>query len=131
MSENIRVTSIVGRYLEHVRAFRFENGGQSETYLSSADWMPRNLDRRVELMFPVRDAAAKRGVDSVLALQCADNQKRWRLLSDGSYVHIDADGHTPVNAQETLLARLAAVLAGEAAGGPRSPKKLHGKADRP
>ncbi len=129
MSQNIRVTSIVGRHLEHARAFRFENGSQPEVYLSSADWMPRNLLRRVELMFPVTDAAAKRAVENVLALQLADNQKSWRLLSDGSYVHTDADGKPPVNAQELLLTQLDAALAGKLAGGARKPKKPHGKAE--
>ncbi len=130
MSENIRVKSIVGRHLEHARAFRFENGGEAEVYLSSADWMPRNLERRVELMFPVTDGAAKLAVESVLRLQLADNQKSWRMLSDGSYVHTEADGKPPVNAQEILLTQLDAALTGSPAGGAPKPKKPHGKADK-
>ena len=112
ISEHIRVTSIVGRHLEHARAFRFVNGGEPEVYLSSADWMPRNLVKRVELMFPVRDAACRAAVENVLALQLADNQKSWRMRGDGEYARIDADGHPPCNAQETLLTELNAVLAG-------------------
>ena len=103
MSENIRVTSIVGRHLEHARVFHFENGGNPETYLSSADWMPRNLNKRVELMFPVLDGACRRAVDHVLTLQLADNRKAWQLGSDGVYTRKDNTGSNPVNAQETLL----------------------------
>ena len=113
MSENIRVTSLVGRHLEHARAFRFENGGKAEVYLSSADWMPRNLNRRVELMFPILDPQARRAVENVLWLQLADNRKAWRMRSDGDYVRIDADGQAPINAQETLLCSLDAVLTGQ------------------
>lgn len=116
MSENIRVTSVVGRYLEHARAFRFENGGEPEVYLSSADWMPRNLIKRVELMFPVRDPQARLAVESVLALQLRDNQKSWRMLPDGEYRHSDPGNDRPVNAQALLAAGLAAALAGEAPG---------------
>ena len=103
LSENIRVTSIVGRHLEHARAFRFENGGSPEVYLSSADWMPRNLDKRVELMFPVKDAACRRAVENVLSLQLEDNQKSWLMQSDGSYTRKEVGGSGPVNVQETLL----------------------------
>ena len=128
MSENIRVTSVVGRYLEHARAFLFENGGEPELYLSSADWMPRNLIKRVELMFPVRDPEARRAVEYILALQLSDNQKSWRMLPDGAYRHSDPGGAAPVNAQALLAANLAAVLAGGAAlpqaGGPATGKAV-------
>ena len=88
ISENIQVTSIVGRYLEHSRIFWFQNGGQEELYLSSADWMPRNLDRRVELLFPVEDLGHRSYLKEVLALQLADTVKARRLLPDGSYERV-------------------------------------------
>jgi len=113
MSENIRVTSIVGRHLEHVRAFRFCNGGEAEIYLSSADWMPRNLDRRVELMFPVKDAACREAVENVLTLQLADTCKSWRLNPDGRYTRTPTNPAAPVNAQEILLADVENVLTGQ------------------
>jgi polyphosphate kinase len=75
-SENIRVVSILDRYLEHSRAFVFNNGGNPEVFLSSADWMPRNLDRRVELMFPIQQRDLKEKVMSSLRTQLADNQRR-------------------------------------------------------
>lgn len=112
-SENIRVTSIVGRHLEHARVFRFENGGEPELYLSSADWMPRNLDRRVELMFPVKDPACREAVENVLTLQLADNCKSWRLGPDGRYVRTVTDPTKPVNAQDILLANVEGVFSGQ------------------
>jgi polyphosphate kinase len=85
-SENIRVTSVVDRYLEHARLFYFEAGGKREAFLSSADWMPRNFIRRVEIMFPVEDEALRdRLVNEVLGTMLADNTKAWRLQADGSY----------------------------------------------
>lgn len=111
VSDHIRVRSIVGRHLEHARAFVFENGGQREVYLSSADWMPRNLYRRVELMFPVKDEALARAVENVLYLQWNDTEKARTRLADGSYVLSPrhADG---INAQETLLKDVEGVFAG-------------------
>lgn len=110
-SENIQVVSIVGRNLEHARAFRFENGGDSQVYLSSADWMPRNLQRRVELMFPVKDPACKRAVENVLALQWADTLKAQRAQRDGSYRRRRAKDGPGLNAQEQLLYHLEEVFA--------------------
>lgn len=112
LSDNIRVTSIIGRQLEHARAFCFLNAGDAEVYLSSADWMGRNLDRRVELMFPVRDAACKQAVCNLLRLQLADTCKAWRLLPDGTYIRTPVDGRPALNAQETLQSDVDAVLAG-------------------
>ena len=86
ISENIRVLSIVGRFLEHSRVFYFENGGDPEVYLGSADWMPRNFFRRIEVMFPVEDKALKaRIVDEILPIVLADNVKARKLRADGSY----------------------------------------------
>ena len=86
VSENIQVLSVIVHFLEHARIFYFEAGGKREVYLSSADWMPRNFVRRVEVMFPVEDAGLRdRLVNEVLSLMLSDNVKARRLLPDGSY----------------------------------------------
>ena len=113
MSENIQVVSIVGRHLEHARAFLFENGGDTEVYLSSADWMPRNLDRRYELMFLIHDERCRRAIENVLKLQLMDNQKSWMMDKCGDYTRRQADGDTPVNAQEVLIASINEVFSGQ------------------
>ncbi len=102
LSENIRVVSIVDRYLEHARIFCFENAGSPEYLLASADWMPRNLDRRVEIAFPVLDPALQLQVRRILDIQLADTVKGRRVLGDGSSVRTHADGHPPLRSQERL-----------------------------
>jgi polyphosphate kinase len=102
LSENIRVVSIVDRYLEHSRAFIFRNGGDTEVYASSADWMPRNLDRRVELMFPLVDPEARARIVQALEAHFDDNQKARQLEPDGSYRKITRPDRDPVRAQELL-----------------------------
>ncbi|MDD2648547.1 MAG: polyphosphate kinase 1, partial [Eubacteriales bacterium] len=105
LSENIEVRSIVGRFLEHARIFYFENNGDSQLYLSSADWMNRNLDRRVELMFPVLDADVRDKVLSILRLQFRDNAKAWTMFEDGHYERVRiAEGEEKFNSQEYLAA---------------------------
>ncbi|MBN1568898.1 MAG: polyphosphate kinase 1 [Acidobacteria bacterium] len=104
-SENIRVVSILDRYLEHSRAFVFHNGGDPEVYLSSADWMPRNLDRRVELMFPVRQQDLKEKVIAIMRAQMADNQKARLLKQDGTYERVAAGRSEPLRIQEYLYLR--------------------------
>jgi len=87
VSENIRVRSIVGRFLEHSRIYCFENGGETEVYLGSADWMPRNLHERVEVLFPLRDPLLRdRVVHEILAAYLADNVKSRFLQKDGRYL---------------------------------------------
>lgn len=88
VSENITVRSIVGTFLEHSRIFYFENGRNPEIYMASADWMSRNLDRRVEIMFPVEDAKLKKEVKHILDVQLADNVKAQLMQPDGSYVRV-------------------------------------------
>jgi polyphosphate kinase len=107
ISDNIRVTSIVGRFLEHSRIYYFRNGGKEEIYLGSADLMPRNLNRRVELLFPVEDPELLRTLrDDILAAYLADNAKARRMLPDGSYKRAARTGGQKVNSsQETLLSR--------------------------
>ena len=107
VSENIRVISIVGRFLEHSRIFFFENGGKHEIYMGSADLMPRNLNERVETVFPVGDEEIVRHLrDEVLELYLSDNVKARVMQSDGSYVRKHpAAGEEAVNAQQVLLDR--------------------------
>lgn len=89
VSETIRVRSIVGRYLEHSRIFYFANGGSPEVFLGSADWMPRNFDRRVEVVFPVEDKALKnRVIDEILAVTLLDDAKARVLRRDGTYARV-------------------------------------------
>jgi polyphosphate kinase len=88
LSENIRVISIVDRFLEHPRIFHFHNGGKEEVYLSSADWMERNMDRRLELMFPVLDSVAQKEILVVLEAALRDNVKARQLLPDNTYKHV-------------------------------------------
>jgi polyphosphate kinase len=92
VSENIKVRSIVDRFLEHARVFYFRNGGHEEVYLSSADWMQRNLSKRLELLFPVVDPKHRRRLIDALKVYFADNVKAWRLRSDGTYEKIARKG---------------------------------------
>ena len=109
VSERIVVRALVDRFLEHSRIAWFKNGGQDDVYLSSADWMPRNYHRRVEIMIPVLDPEIKtRIIKEILANSMADNVKSWALRSDGSYARtVAAAGDTPFRAQarSTQLAR--------------------------
>ncbi|MBE0600615.1 MAG: RNA degradosome polyphosphate kinase, partial [Firmicutes bacterium] len=116
ISKNIQVISIVGRHLEHARAFVFENGGDKEVYLSSADWMPRNLDRRYELMFLIRDERCRRAIENVLRLQLMDNQKSWIMDHCGDYSRRQPKDGMPVNAQEVLITSINEVFSGRWAG---------------
>lgn len=100
ISENIHVRSIVGNFLEHSRIFYFYNDGMEEIYMGSADWMPRNLDRRVEIIFPVEDERLKKSVKHILDVELADNTKAHVLNADGTYEKIDKRGKTLVNSQE-------------------------------
>ena len=107
LSENITVRSIVGNFLEHARIFYFENGGKGEIYMGSADWMPRNLDKRVEILFPVEDERLKKRVLHVLMTQLEDNEKAHIMKADGSYEKVDKRGRRKiVNAQEQFCREL-------------------------
>jgi polyphosphate kinase len=102
LSDNIRIISIVDRYLEHARIFSFENDGAAEYLLASADWMSRNLDRRVEIAFPVLDASLQAQVRKILEIQLADTVKARRILPDGSSVRIPDEGKPALRSQERL-----------------------------
>ena len=86
VSENIRTISIIGRFLEHSRVFYFHNGGEEEIYIGSADWMQRNLDRRVEAVTPIEDPALFKEIQEILGIMLADNRQAWELQPDGRYV---------------------------------------------
>ncbi len=102
VSEHIRVVSIIGRFLEHSRAYYFHNGGKEELFLGSADIMPRNLDDRVETLFPVFDKSLIKVVISDLELILSDNVKSWQMNTDGTYSMISNDD-APVNSQKLFL----------------------------
>ncbi|MCA1788767.1 MAG: polyphosphate kinase 1 [Thioalkalivibrio sp.] len=109
VSENIEVRSVLGRFLEHSRVFYFGNNGQPELFMSSADWMPRNFFRRVEVAFPIKDPSLReRAAEESLFSYMRDNTSAWVLQKDGSYQRQSpANGATPYSVQQDLLARLA------------------------
>ena len=103
VSENIKVTSIVGTYLEHARIFYFYNNGAENIFMGSADWMPRNLDRRVEIIFPVEDEVLKSKVKHILDVQLADTLKAYEMTEEANYVKVKPQrGKKPVGAQDTF-----------------------------
>ncbi len=109
LSDNIRVCSIIGRFLEHSRVYWFANGGESEVYCSSADWMERNLNNRVETCFPVQDRRLARRLRRDLEVYLKDNAQSWELQPDGDYVLNQArEGEERIASQTALMQRLAA-----------------------
>lgn len=100
ISDNIIVRSIVGNFLEHARIFCFHNDGKNEVYMGSADWMPRNLDKRVEILFPVEDEKLKEIAISILDIQLSDTMKAHIMQKNGSYVKVDKRGKKPLCAQD-------------------------------
>jgi polyphosphate kinase len=106
ISENIRVRSIVGRFLEHTRCYYFHNAGNEEVYCASADWMDRNMFRRIELMFPVLAPNLRRRLMRDLDVYLADNSQAWELLADGEYRLVTSRPEM-LRAQERLLSELA------------------------
>lgn len=121
VSENIRVRSIVGWLLEHSRIYYFYNDGNEEIYLSSADWMPRNLDRRIELLFPVEGEEHMRRLKACLELMLADNRKARNMDAQGRYTKQSARGKALVNSQEVFYQ-----MAKEAAAESVEPKNKSG-----
>lgn len=105
VSETITVRSIIGNFLEHARIFYFYDEGCEEIYMGSADWMPRNLDKRVEILFPVEDPRLKKEVIEVLQIQLSDTVKTHILQPDGNYEKIDKRGKTILNSQEYFCKR--------------------------
>jgi polyphosphate kinase len=113
VSDRVRVVSIVGRFLEHSRLWYFANGDEPEYYLGSADWMPRNLDRRVETVVPVEDTSLHPRLRSLLEVCLTDNRQAWYLLSDGSYLQ-RTPGDEPERATHKILLRDSWGMTGEA-----------------
>ena len=104
VSENIRVRSIVDRFLEHARIVWWKNGGNDEVYLSSADWMPRNLNRRIEVATPILDPdLKKRLIEEIFPIEWADDSFAWELGPDGEYRRVDANGQPSARAQQTFM----------------------------
>jgi polyphosphate kinase len=103
LSDNITVRSITGRFLEHSRIFYFYNEGHEDLFLASADWMPRNLDRRVELMFPIEDPDCRARVIEILEVELNDTIRAHYLSEDGTYHKLDLRGKTKLDSQEKLI----------------------------
>jgi len=106
VSENIRVRSIIGRFLEHTRCYYFHNNGNEELFCASADWMDRNMFRRIEIMFPIRDDRLKRRLMGDLDTYLADNTQAWELQSGGQYQPLTSTGAAAISAQQSLLRQL-------------------------
>jgi polyphosphate kinase len=121
VSENIRVRSIIGEFLEHSRIWSFENGGEREWYIGSADLMDRNLDRRVEAVVPVEDPDARTRLAHIIELMLADDRRSWQLLADATWVRTETLTGTPgtIDTFETL--KVQALAQGHIADIPRRP----------
>ncbi len=107
ISENIRVISIVGRFLEHSRIFYFHNNAEEEIYIGSADWMPRNLDRRVEAITPIEDLGIAKDLQEILGIMLADNRNAWDLQPDGRYVQRHPAADCPQASSQEILMEMA------------------------
>jgi len=129
ISERIRVRSIVGEFLEHSRIWGFENGGDGEWYIGSADLMDRNLDRRVEAVVPVEDTEAKARIAEIIELMLADDRRSWQLQPDATWVRTEVlEGHPgTIDTFEVLKER--ALTSGHVAAAPRRPGSGTGSLD--
>jgi polyphosphate kinase len=112
VSDNIQVISIIGRFLEHSRIFYFHNNGQEEIYIGSADWMPRNLDRRVEAVVPIEAEASAKDLQEILGIMLADNRQAWELQADGTYVQRHPEADNPPQSTHMILMEMAKKQAG-------------------
>ncbi len=126
VSENITVRSIVGNFLEHARVFYFENNANPEVYMASADWMPRNLERRVEILFPILQEDLKKKAIHILQVQLDDTKKAHVLLTDDSYAKVDRRGKKLCCAQDTFCEE-----AGAEAKETRKEEAVSGRVFRP
>ncbi len=109
VSENIRVISIIDHYLEHSRIYYFANGGSDEIYLASADWMPRNLEKRVELLFPIQDEKLKSDLIDIINNYFNDNCQAWTLNGTGAWTKVSSGGERPFRIQKEMLNRAARI----------------------
>ncbi|RLM66824.1 polyphosphate kinase 1 [Halorubrum sp. Atlit-8R] len=117
---SVRVHSVVGRFLEHSRVFRFDNAGDPDYYIGSADWMTRNLDRRVEAVAPVEDPSLRQTLDEVLSTMLDDNRRRWEMRPDGSYVQARPGPDEPSRDTHEVLMRRASERAPDERSGRES-----------
>jgi polyphosphate kinase len=121
-SEGIEVRSVIGELLEHSRIWRFQNGGEPEWYIGSADLMDRNLDRRIEVVTPIEDAEAQRRLDEILSVMTSDDRRSWQLGSDGHWRRTEALTGTPGTIDTHALLQARAVAGLEAIAAPRRPR---------
>ncbi len=106
LSDRIRVISVIGRFLEHSRIFYFSNGGKEQVYIGSADWMPRNLDARVEVITPIEDLSLVKELKQILEIVLADNRQAWDLKSDGTYIQrTPKDGEPEMSSQKHFMSQ--------------------------
>ncbi len=106
LSDRIRVISVIGRFLEHSRIFYFSNGGKEQVYIGSADWMPRNLDARVEVITPVEEVSLVKELKQILEIVLADNRQAWDLRADGTYVQrVPKDGEPEMSSQKHFMSQ--------------------------
>src|SRR5262249_26227018 len=104
LSDRIQLHALIDRFLEHERVFRFHNAGNEEVYISSADWMPRNFRRRVEVLVPILDPAVRDRIVASLDILWGDNMKTWELGRDGSYTKVaPPPGTAPLRAQQRFI----------------------------
>jgi len=125
LSENIEVHSIVGRFLEHSRIYAFANAGDPQLYLSSADLMTRNLNRRVELLFPILNDNLREKVFDIFSTLWHDNVKTRVLTADRTYTRVDRRGLEPLDAQEAFMARATAKIKANATHAPKDSNAPH------
>ena len=107
VSDNIRVISIIGRFLEHSRIFYFYNNGDEELYIGSADWMKRNLSRRVEAVTPIKDSESAKDLQEILGVMLSDNRQAWELQLDGSYIQRQPKENSQVQSSHSVLMEMA------------------------
>ncbi len=106
LSDRIRVISVIGRFLEHSRIFYFSNGGEEQVYIGSADWMPRNLDARVEVITPVEEGSLVKELKQILEIILADNRQAWDLKADGTYIQrVPKDGEPEMSSQKHFMSQ--------------------------
>jgi polyphosphate kinase len=122
LSEHVVVRSIIGEFLEHSRIWRFENGGEPEWYIGSADLMDRNLDRRIEAVVPIEDADAQRRLDEILTVMAADDRRSWQLGPDARWRRTEALSGVPGSVDTHALLRERATAMAQAALTPRRPR---------
>ena len=108
VSENIRVISIIGRFLEHSRIYYFNNGGEGNVFIGSADWMTRNLDRRVEVITPIEEPDISKDLQEILGIMLADNRQAWDMQSDGSYIQRRHQAGAEEESTQRVLMEMAA-----------------------